>query len=324
MMDSRLRAAGEAILLLLLSIVMANIGFASFIAVTPLLLFSIRHGRKAAAWLVVIGFIVDFLFSGVRSGAFTAGKLGAAVLMIDTYIPLSLSAAGVVWLATENNRVMKRLFLALLPGFIIALAYTAFFYSDRALLDSLKSLYEDAFAIIAGPVVELLLPGVDMSLVAYIALLTLLSMVLPLLLCSICASCFIYETALHSRENGWEDKVMRLEYSPDAVWGFIISWALVLLFRFISAPLLLEITVLNAAGIWTVLYAVQGFSVVFARLRRHSPMMRSMTLLIILLVVGILIPGINIIVLIGLPLIGILESFFDLKKLGGIDYENHS
>ena len=117
---------------------------------------------------------------------------------------------------------------------------------------------------------------------------------------------------------------MRLEYSPDAVWGFIISWALILLFRFVSAPLLLVIAVMNAAGVWTVIYAIEGFSVVFARVRRHSPAMRSMTLLILIIAAGTIIPGINFIVLIGLPLLGVLESFFDLKKLGGIDYEDHS
>ena len=323
MMDNKLRAVGEAVLLLLLSLVMSQIGVASLIAVAPLMFFSIRHGRKSASLLIAIFFLILLLLDILRGGIIGSGKLGCAILMIDMYVPLSLSAAGIVWLGTKGKGVMKRLFLTLLPALVLALGYVVFFYTDRALLDTLIGSFEDVFAALFGPVFEILLPGVDISLVVYIAMLMILSLMLPVLLCSICASCFIFETALHSRESEWEEKVMRLEYSPDAVWGFIISWALVLVLRFVSAPLLLEIAVLNAAGIWTVLYAIEGFSVLYARIRRRSAM-RSMTLLILVLLFGTIIPGINFIVLIGLPLVGVLESFFDLKKLGGKDYEDHS
>ena len=322
-MDNRLRAVGEAVLLLLLSLVMSQIGVASLIAVAPLMFFSIRHGRKSASLLIAIFFLILLLLDILRGGIIGSGKLGCAILMIDMYVPLSLSAAGIVWLGTKGKGVMKRLFLTLLPALVLALGYVVFFYTDRALLDTLIGSFEDVFAALFGPVFEILLPGVDISLVVYIAMLMILSLMLPVLLCSICASCFIFETALHSRESEWEEKVMRLEYSPDAVWGFIISWALVLVLRFVSAPLLLEIAVLNAAGVWTVLYAIEGFSVLYARIRRRSAM-RSMTLLILVLLFGTIIPGINFIVLIGLPLVGVLESFFDLKKLGGKDYEDHS
>ena len=324
MMESRGKAVGEAVMLLLLSVVMSRLGIASFIATAPLLLFAIRHGRKSASLLLAAGFAVNQAIDLVLSGGLPADSADAAFLLLNMYFPLSLSAAGIVWLHTRGRRLMGRLFLTLLPAFVLAGAMAAFFYSDRALFSSVLAGYEDAFAALLGPMISALLPGADIGTIAYFAVIVLASLVFPILLCGVCASCFIFETGLHSREGGWEEKVMRLEYSPDAVWGFIISWALILLFRFVSAPLLLVIAVMNAAGVWTVIYAIEGFSVVFARVRRHSPAMRSMTLLILIIAAGTIIPGINFIVLIGLPLLGVLESFFDLKKLGGIDYEDHS
>ncbi len=324
MMESRGRAIGEALLLLFCSVVMSNVGVASFIAVAPLMLFSIRHGRRNGLILIAIGFIVGSAFSFIVGGYAGAGRLGASILMIDLYVPLSLSAAGMVWLSTRGGGVLKRLLLSLLPSFLLLGAYAAFFCSDRALLEELMLAVENAFAVIASPLLEMVAPGIDIGLIAYFGMLAIASFVLPAVLCGICASCFIYETARHSRESGWEEKVMRLEYPSDAVWGFIVSWALVLMFRFVSVPLLAVLAVVNVAGAWTVIYAVEGFSVVFARIRRHSPHMRSMTLLIVVLMVAILVPGINLIVLLGFPLVGILESFFDLKKLGGNGYEDHS
>ena len=106
MMDNRLRVAGEAFLLLLLSLVMSEVGLASLIAVTPLPFFSIRHGRIGASILIAGAFILELVIAGFRGGAFGAGKLGAAVLMIEMFIPLSLSAAGMVWLSTKGMSVM--------------------------------------------------------------------------------------------------------------------------------------------------------------------------------------------------------------------------
>ncbi|MBO8435560.1 MAG: hypothetical protein IAA97_01080 [Spirochaetes bacterium] len=323
MEEGRVRAAGEGMGLLLLSLLMSRLGIAVMISVAPLLFFRIRHSRKSTYLLLVIAFIVNLLVSGFLDGFFSAGKEGLALLIINMYIPLSLSAAGIMWLGTEGRKILGRLFLTLVPALLILGASALFFLSDRALLENIYTGYENAFTAVAGPVLETLLPGVDMALLSFSALMVFAAFLFPVLLCGICASCFIYETAKHSRESGWEEKVIALEYSPDAVWGFIISWALVLLFRFVSAPLLLWIAVWNLALVWTVIYAVEGFSVLFARLRRHSPMLRSMTLLFLVIVLGTLVPGINFVVLIGLPLLGVLESFFDLKKRGG-ENEDHS
>ena len=48
-----------------------------------------------------------------------------------------------------------------------------------------------------------------------------------------------------------------------------------------------------------------------------------MTVLIVLVIMSLLIPGINFIILLGVPLLGVLENFFDLKKIGVQD-EDHS
>lgn len=63
-----------------------------------------------------------------------------------------------------------------------------------------------------------------------------------------------------------------------------------------------------------ILYGVQGFTVLLVWIRRGFPEFGSLKLFVILALTGLLIPGLNIIVLTGVPFIGILENFFDLKK----------
>ena len=313
---------GEAAILLAVSVMLYRIGLASFIFVAPLLLFAIRNGRRAASILIAAGCLAVAVFDTVSTGL-PSDKEGLALLLINLYIPLSLSAAGIIWLWTGRMGLLARLFATLLPSIILSGSLAAFIGADRALSDALLELFGNAFAVLLSPVVSLVMPGADMAAVAYAAILTVLSLLLPVTLCGICASCFIYETGLHSRESGWEEKVMRFSFPPDAVWGLIVSWALVLLLRFVSMPVLLDIAALNAAGIWLVLYAIEGFSVVFARIRKHWENARSMTVFVIIIVLGSMVPGINLIILIGLPLIGAFETFFDLKKLGAGN-EDHS
>ena len=323
MMESRGKAVGEAVMLLLLSVVMSRLGIASFIATAPLLLFAIRHGRKSASLLLAAGFAVNQAIDLVLSGGLPADSADAAFLLLNMYIPLSLSAAGITWLVTSGMGLMKRLFMSLLLPAIFLGAISAFIVTDRALSSLLFEEFRNAFAVMLGPVFGELFPSIDMDVLSYIVIVGILSFLMPVLFCGVCASAFIYETAKHSRESEWEEAVMRFSFPSDAVWGFIISWALVLLLRFVSVPVAVPVIVLNAAGVWTVIYAIQGFSIVYARVRKHSSNVRSMTVLIVLLLLGTVVPGINFIVLFGLPLLGVLGNFFDLKKLG-VGNEDHS
>ena len=108
------------------------------------------------------------------------------------------------------------------------------------------------------------------------------------------------------------------------VWGFIVSLAIILLFHFVSAPIALEVIIINIGLLFGVLYSIQGFAVLFSWLRRSMDRLKSMSLFIVLFIVSTVIPGLNFIVLLGLPLLGLLESFFDLKKIGEKKNEDYS
>ena len=322
MLSEKPRAIVEGVVLLLVSTVLARTGVAAFIFPAPLLLYAISHGRKSAALLIAVEMalllVLDLFGAGVPGT-----RTDAAFFLIAMYIPLSLSAAGIMWLAAKGTRLLKRLFLTLLPAIVFLSAISAFIVSDRALPQILFEDFRNAFAVAFAQVFGGLFPSIDIEMLSYIVIIGVLSFLFPAILCGICASAFIYESVKHSRESMWEEAVMRFSYPGDAVWGFIVSWALVLLLRFVSVPVAVPVIALNVAGIWTVLYAIQGFTVVFARVRKHSRNVRSMTVFIIVLFAGTLIPGINFIVVLGLPLIGVLETFFDLKKLG-VENEDHS
>ena len=59
---------------------------------------------------------------------------------------------------------------------------------------------------------------------------------------------------------------------------------------------------------------VQGFSVLYYNMRKKGRKLKSYTLFLILLAIALFIPGINFIIVLGLPLIGVLETFIELRR----------
>ena len=310
----------DGVIMLFCSMVLYNLGISTLLYLTPLLIFAARYGKRDGLVLIVLGLFLCFLWELVEyiPNEIKSSKsiFELALLM---FIPMSLSAAGIMWMYTRRFGVVSRLFLSILPSLLIVLAYLVVLFVDRALFETLYAFYEDAFAVKLTPVIETLGIKVDMSWFFLLFLVTIGSLILPVILAAVCANCFIYETVLHSKESDWEDKVKGIEFSPNMVWGFIISFALILLFYFVSAPLVLEVVVVNIGLVFGVLYSVQGFAVLFSWLSRHMERLKSMSLFIVLFIFSTVVPGVNFIILLVLPLLGLLESFFDLKKIGEKD-----
>lgn len=315
----------DGFVLLVMSMALYNLGIASVFFISPLLLFAARYGKKNGSILILLGVLVCFLLeliefipSGLTDGT-TLLELALAM-----YIPMSLSAAGIIWIYTGRLKLIPRIFLLVLPSVFLVVMYVAVFLADRALFDALYSSYQDAFVAGFGQIFESFGINLDLSWFFLLFLITLSSMILPVTLTAVCANCFIYETVLHSKESNWEDRVKAIEFPSDMVWAFIVSWALILLFYFISVPIVVEVIVLNIGLMFCVVYAIQGFAVVFTWLKRSMERLRSMSLFIVFFIASTVIPGINFIILLGLPLLGLLESFFDMKKIGEKKNEDHS
>ena len=316
MRNEGLRKAGLGIVALVASALMLQLPFLTLLFIVPLMLFGARFGENSGVLLIVISIVLslaaDILMYLPDGMGF---RFTAAAVFISQYIPLSLSAAGIIWMKTRGSRrLIPRLSASILPSVLLAVISGYFISTDKALFDFVYSAFENAFAQIAGPFIEMV--GADMKMVTDLFLIAFASLIVPAILCGVCACCFLYETALHSREDGWDDEVSCYDYPTDYVWGLIISLAAVLILHLVSAPLQLEIAVLNIAGIWCIFYAIQGFTVIAYRIRRKNRAVRTLTILSVLVLIFFIFPGINIFLVLGLPLIGVLECFFDLKKKG--------
>lgn len=315
----------DGLVSLFLSTLMYELNLSTFLFAAPLMIFAIRHKKNRAMVLFGLEALIVIALEVFRHFSALNDSIKLLALVFSLAIPLSLLAAGAIWLYTEKHKLLVRILLSLLPVCVISGLLLVFYAVDVTLFEGLYDYYKNAFASSLGELLGKVL-GEDLDYEMLFSLIAscFLSLVLPFLTLAVCATSFIYETGLHSRESDFEDRVAGYEFPTDFVWTFIISLALLLLFHFVSAvPLALMVVIMNLTGLFTVLYSIQGFTVVYARLRRRMMNLKSMTLFIILFIVALVVPGINFIVIFGLPLLGLLESFFDLKKLG-VKNEDHS
>lgn len=315
----------DGVVLLVLSLILYSLSLSSFFCVAPLMLFSAKYGKTKGSMFIALGFLAISLTSILKIIPLGISSFTFVEIAMMLYIPLSLSAAGIIWLHTKGMKFIKRLFLSILPSVALILIFVVLFVVDRALFDEIVSTYKNAFVDMLKPIFDQIGMAVeDYEFIFTVFMLSFCSLILPSVLTAVCANCFIYETVLHSKEREWEDRVSAIEFNPNYVWAFIIAWGLVLLSFFISMPTPVLVVVMNLAISLAVLYSIQGFAVLYTWLRRSMERLKSMTLFIVLFIFATVIPGLNFIILLGLPILGLLESFFDMKKIGERKNEDHS
>ncbi len=299
------------ILTVVLSSLMGISNIFPFFSALPLLLFSIGHRKKDTlmVFLLYTGVLIIHSLYEMKGSDYYL-----FMVLLDLYIPLSLSAAGMIWTRTGGKRIERRLVLSSLPALAMVLFAAVVFCTDRALFEAVYNGYRDAFVPVIDELFARMGKSVDSGMFFLVIITAASSIMLPLVVGAVCVTLFVYSSVLHSKESDWNERVLSIEFSEDFVWLLIVFLAVFLFSRFVSVPAVVFILSMSLLMSTLVIYSVQGFSVVFSWVRCVMPEAKCTALFAFLAAVGLFIPGLNIFVLAGVPLIGVLENFFNLKK----------
>ncbi|MCI7607431.1 MAG: hypothetical protein MSS69_11845 [Spirochaetales bacterium] len=292
-----------------MSLILLSLEFTSLIYTLPIMAF-VAVSRREDGLKV---FLPTALILILRSLYYSWGMENLLLwVCLDLYVPLSLLVAGYIW-TISTGRLEKRLFLSILPAFLATILIGLVFFMDRALFDTFYMSMKDAFAAVMENTLAVLGIEADIDFLFLMVSVTVGVFALPTIVATACVSFFYYESRRHSRETALDDAVAAIELNTNIVWILILALALFLLGRFISMPLVLSMAFLSLVVTMLLVYSIQGFSVLMAWIKNGGVNMKSTTLFIILLMIGLLMPGLNIVVLIGLPVIGLIENFFNIK-----------
>jgi hypothetical protein len=285
----------------------------------PVLVFAsvFRDGKRfvpiAAAGIVAI--LVDVL----QSRSALSDAVGRLAVLISVFVPVVLLVSSLVWIALEGKGVMRRYVAAVLPGIAFTIVLLVYFSRASETVKALDAMFSDTFVDLfkelgsalggsASPVDSQLTTIYRMAVMVMGAILVPLVMVL----CGL-----DFWLAMNFQERNKIDFSMRVadwHLRDDMVWAFLILWLSVAVCSIAKAPYLATALALNLAGGVSVLYALQGFAIILFRIRKKHTDYTAGKLFGALLLVIFLLPGLNMLVVVVLPLMGVTETWILYRK----------
>jgi hypothetical protein len=299
----------ELILVTVVGILFSRFSLGSVIMTIPLLMIA---PRVKDLWQALLAFAVVLVGTVLWSVLDYKNVIEAgygSVLAVSLFLPICTVIGTATWTAVsrKSRAGMRKFFLTCIPIVVLGLALALWFSSDNA--TSTKELLKQSMLAIFSE--ESL--GYSFETVVDLALSFLSISFLPMGMLIVGIPVLISELIMYRYDEAWQYDFAFMKLPDPFIWGFFGFWVLALTSSLVSAiPLALYCVAWNVALALTVLFAIQGLSIIVARFRRTSAYF-SVGKVVGLLLILCLLPGVNLICIVGLPVLGVLETWFRFR-----------
>ncbi len=299
----------ELALVTIVGILFSRFSLGSVLMVIPLLLVV---PRVKDLWQALLAFAVLLVGSVVWSVIDNKEVIEAgygSVLAVTLFLPVCSITGATAWcIASRKSRAgLRKFFYACAPAVVLGLALAIWFSSDYAysareiLKNSILYVFsEEALGVNVESVVDLALSFLNVSFV-------------PMGMVIVAVPVLISELVMYRYNEAWQYDFACMKLPDPFIWVFFGFWVLALVSSLVTAvPIVIYCISWNVAFAITVLFAVQGLSILVARFRRTTAFM-SVGKVVVLVLLLCLMPGLNLVCIVGLPILGVLETWFRFR-----------
>lgn len=307
------------LLAVVISTILSRLPVGDFLFPIPLLMACYglrRRGITAGVFGLTLILSVGLTALACRdSEGFHTGQFVMIVL-----IPLAVGTGAALWSMTQGAglRGYTRFALCALPTTVLSAASVVWLGSDGPAVQTLKAEVSVPLDYLLGGYYSL--SGAEiLDVFVQACLCSLVPMMVGAL-----GVCIVSASSMARRGDGqWQDMFCRLRIPTDFVWVLLGSFIGAIAGSFAGIPAPVELVLVNLAVLSCVVYAGQGYLILVYRIRRRNPYYASHRLLKWLLLLT-LIPLTSPVMIAGLPLLGVLETWIVLRKPNKEDsYEDH-
>lgn len=292
--------------------ILNSISLLSFLVAFPILMLSRRYKCKEALISASLLFLLIVATSLFQVGGIELNSFQLCTFLLGLFIPFSLLAGAVIWVKTKGEGVLVRYAKALLPACVSFIGFVIWFSVDKTMLSQVVDSYNSIISSIWG---DLLLElGIDAELFSKVVALVFHSVVLPLTASIIGVTSFVSSASIRVADPEFDCEVANFAVGEKAIWPFLVSWTMVLLSRFITYPTALSVIVVNVAMISTLIYIFVGYCILFYYHKKNKENAKAINLFFLIVGLIMLLPGMNIALVFILSILGILETWFTLRK----------
>lgn len=237
----------------------------------------------------------------------------AGVMMVGMYLPVSMLFGAGVWIGLAGRRMLKRLIIGSIPaavgGFGLVLWFSGGSGSATATADVFRQMVETLVSSLLGSQPPV---GMDAKAIFDLVVVVVKQAFLPIFMGQFGLSVMVSELLINRSDRFFQERMIHWRLPVNAVWVFLGGWAMVLATMLVDMPVL-DSVAWNAALAVSLLYMVQGMSIAANYVLRKKPDATAAKIFVLLLVLAML-PGVNVILLVALPLLGVSETWIGYRK----------
>jgi len=296
-----------------MSIILYMITASATLFIIPLLFVAPRFQdvrRSLIPVLVVLVMVVSYNLIQVYD------QLGIPVirgsLAVGMYIPIALLVGAGVWIGLPKQGMLVRLIVASLfaaiAGFLLVLWFRGGSESALDTAKSFKAIFELLVSQLLGSSLAI---GVEVETIYSMTVRIVELSFLPLFVGQFGLSVLISELLIHKGDWDYQERMTHWHLPENAIWVLLIAWTVVLATKFVVVPIVACVA-WNIALLLTLLYIVQGIAISAFFIRKRNPKATATRTFVMLSLLAIM-PGLNVIPLIALPLLGVSETWIRFR-----------
>ena len=305
----------DALVLTGVSFVLSRLLVGNMLFTIPLLVLQSRFSNRREA-LVPVGLLallimVTELFKARGALGSSEGRL---LFLVSLFIPTILLVASAVWTALAGRATFHRYLVSSLFGVVASLLAVIWFSRPTPALLRLDALFYETFASLFGQNSNSAFGDAAMQKLYRAAVMSVGAMLAPMCMVLVGFSSFVAMSWSRRTDVAFSATVSRWRVPDVLLWPFLGAWTVVLLLLVTKAPYLARALALQVALSLGVLYAVQGVAIIVHFLLRRGVHVNPSKLATFVFLLAFVVPGLNVLVIFALPLLGVTESWFTYRR----------
>ena len=302
----------DIILLTVLSFILSCFSVGSLVFTFPLLLLSKRYPKKITDTACVAVMVLAAGKQLYTSRDVLMNSLTYFFVGNNLFIPFALILGAMVWMHTKGEDVVKRLIYTIVPTLVLFILFAVVYTISPQSAEGVLSTYREIFVALFSEIFQL--SNEALNTMFDMVLEMMLSLVIPLVFINIVVVHYLYEASKNGNDVNFDKKIINFSLPYSFIYAFLGLWTIMLLKRFVSIPMSVNVIVNNLALLVTLFYGMQGFSIILYNLRRKGSTLSGTRMMGFLILSMILLPGINAILVLALVGVGVVNTWIELRK----------
>lgn len=297
------------------SFLLSRVMLGNFLFTIPLMVLAPKFSDRRKALLPVGAVaVLMFAFELVQARSALSDPAGRLLLLIGMFIPVVLLIGSAIWIYLDDQRTLIRYLASTSFGVVASMLLVVMLSRgsetvlrvDAAMLETFQLMFQQLEG--SGEA------SVDLQKLYRMSVLVSGSMLVPTIMGLIGFASFMAMSYNARLDGTFSDRIARWKAPEINLWVFLGAWTVVLLMMILKASYIVRALALNIALGSSVLFAVQGIAIVLYIVRRKGLAISTGRLLSTIFFIAMVVPGLNVLVVFVLPLLGVTETWIVYRK----------